>query len=108
MKLQAEGTAIAVTKGSTYAQKINDIAPLLGLNTPAYHLHADSMSVPHLLSGYVSFPNSSGLPSRLGEVSNVFGKKAAKEEVARGAWDVLVKVAEGRGVKLEEEEVDGS
>ena len=95
------GPAIEVVKEATYAQRINDLAPMLGLSTPVYQLHPESTNAPNILSGYVSFPNSSrDLPARVGEVRHVFGKKAAKEQVAKGAWEVLVKLAEKRGVQL--------
>lgn len=39
---------------------------------------------------------------------NVYGKKAAKEEVARGVWEALKELATERGVKVGiEDEVDG-
>lgn len=96
-----DGTAIEVVKEATYAQRINDIAPMLGLSTPVYQLHPESINAPNILSGYVSFPNSSrDLPARVGEVRHCFGKKAAKEQVAKGAWEILVKLAEKRGVQL--------
>lgn len=40
---------------------------------------------------------------------NVFGKKNAKEECARGVWEVLREVARDRGMEIEvgdEEEED--
>lgn len=37
----------------------------------------------------------------MGEVRNVFGKKSAKEECARGVWQVLGKLARERGVEVE-------
>ena len=103
VKFQAEGNSLEVPKGSTYAQNVNDIAPMLGLNTPVYHLKPESMDAPNILSGYINFPNSPDLPSRVGEVRNLFGKKAAKEEAAKGAWEALLDLAEKRGVKLGKE-----
>ena len=95
-----------IKKGTSWAQKVNDIAPLLGLNTPQYILNAVNANAPNILSGYVCFPGSSGglgEDARVGEVRNVFGKKNAKEEVARGAWEVLLDLAQQRGLKFEEE-----
>lgn len=37
---------------------------------------------------------------------NVFGKKNAKEECARGVWQVLKGVARDRGVEIEVSEED--
>jgi len=42
----------------------------------------------------------------MGEVRNVFGKKTAREEIARGVWERLRALAEVRGVRAEEVDVD--
>lgn len=93
--------------GSTYAQKVNDAYPLLGLQAPQYVLGAASDLALNMISGYASFPNEPGLPKKIGEVSNVYGKKSAKEEVAKGVWDVLQGLAEKRGVKISETDGGG-
>ena len=92
-------------RGSTYTQKVNDAYPLLGLQAPQYVLGASSPLTPNMLSGYASFPNEPGLPKDIGEVRNVFGKKNAKEEIAKGVWEVFRKLAEKRGVNISE--IDG-
>ena len=51
-----------------------------------------------MLSGYGSFPTQPGAPRRIGEVRNVFGKKNAKEEIAKGVWEFLKGEVEKRGV----------
>ena len=61
-----------------------------------------------MLSGYASFPNQPGMPKEIGEVRNVFGKKNAKEELAKAVWVVLQGLAQKRGVKIEEAETIGS
>lgn len=52
-----------------------------------------------MLSGYGSFPNQPGSPPRIGEVRNVYGKKTAREEVARGVWEFLKDLAKKRGLE---------
>ena len=42
------------------------------------------------------------LEGGVGEVRNVFGKKNAKEECARGVWEVLRRIARERGVEVQE------
>ena len=59
-----------------------------------------------MLSGYATFPTETSLPEKIGEVRNVYGKKAAKEEVARGLWEVLTALAADRGVSIEERDGD--
>lgn len=100
VKLEADASGIKVVKETSYAQRIHDLAQMLGLNAPVYQLSPESMNAPNMLSGYVSFPDSPDLPKRIGEVRNVFGKKAAKEKAAKGAWEALLNLAEKRGIKL--------
>lgn len=38
----------------------------------------------------------------VGEVRNVYGRKGAKDECARGVWEVLRQLARKRGVEIEE------
>lgn len=98
---------LEVKRGSTYTQKVNDAYGLLGLQAPQYVLGAASHLAPNMISGYASFPNEPSLPKEIGEVRNVFGKKSAKEEVAKGVWEVLLGLAEKRGVKISEFNGDG-
>lgn len=93
---------LEVKRGSTYTQKVNDAYPLLGLQAPQYILRAASDLAPNMLSGFATFPNEPLLPKEIGEVRSVYGKKNAKEEIAKGVWGVLQTLAEGRGVKFSE------
>ncbi len=103
--VRIQGKGLEVKRGATYTQKVNDAYPLLGLQAPQYVLKAASDLAPNMICGYASFPNMPGLPKEIGEVRNVFGKKSAKEEIAKGVWEVLRGLAEKRGVKISE--VDG-
>ena len=60
-----------------------------------------------MLSGYATFPKTPHLPTEIGEVRNVFGKKKAKEEIARAVWEVLEILAAERNVKIDQVEGDG-
>lgn len=100
-----QGKGLEVKSGSTYGQKVNDAYGILGLKTPQYVLAAASASAPSIFSGHASFPNEPELPKEIGEVRNVFGKKNAKEAIAKGVWEVLRKLAEKRGATISE--IDG-
>lgn len=56
----------------------------------------------NIWSGYASFQNMPNLPAEIGAVRNVFGKKNAREEVAKGVWDFLQEMAAKRGFLAEE------
>ena len=84
-----------------------DLCPILGLTPPTYRLSPSSASAPNILSGAAYFLNEPRFPDRYGEVRNIFGKKAAKEECARGVWEVLRDLAANRGVDVGlEDEMD--
>ena len=74
------------------------MCPVLGLSSPYYHLGPVSESAPNMLSGYATFPNAPNLPAEIGEVRHVFGKKKAREEIAKGVWQVLTALAAQSGV----------
>ena len=102
-----KGLGLEVKRGSTYTQKVNESYNLLGLQAPQYVLVAVSDVTPSIFSGHALFPNEPGLPKEVGEVRNVFGKKNAKEEIAKGVWEVLQKLAEKRGVQISETDWGG-
>ena len=102
-----KGSGLEVKRGSTYTQKVNDAYPLLGLNTPQYVLEAASQLAPSIFNGHAWFPNTVGLPKQIGEVRNVYGKKNAKEEIAKGVWEVLENLAQKRGVNICETDAAG-
>lgn len=105
--VRIQGKGLEVKRGSTYTQKVNDAYTLLGLQAPQYVFGAASNLAPNMLSGYASFPNEPDLPKEIGEVRNVFGKKSAKEEIAKGVWAVLQELAEKRGVNISETDEGG-
>lgn len=72
-----------------------ELCPLLGINNPQYRLQASGLS---LYSGSAYFPDEPLLRGPIGEVENIFGKKNAKEESARGVWKELIALADQRGL----------
>ncbi|KAG8533768.1 uncharacterized protein KY384_001509 [Bacidia gigantensis] len=92
---------------ASFAQLVASLAPLLGLPQTQYHLSPASAQAPNLLSGHASFVGggagvAKGLSETLGEVRHVFGKKNAKEELAREVWEKLKDIADARGFKVKE------
>lgn len=97
---------LEVKKGATYAQKVQDICPLLGLQSPQYILAPASALAPNMLNGHATFVTEPGMPKEIGEVRNIYGKRNAKEEIAKGVWDVLKGLAAKRNVEIGEVESD--
>lgn len=78
------------------------MAPLMGLPTPQYHIEPASAAAPNLLNGYVTFNGVPAFQGPVGEARNVYGKKNAREEVAKGVWEVLRVLAASRGFEPKE------
>jgi len=73
---------------STFANQVHQLALLLGLTSPEYRLIAAPNTA--MYSGALYFKDGTGvLVGALGEVSGVYGRKAAKEECARNAAELL-------------------
>ena len=100
--VRIQGIGIEVKRDSTYTQKVNDAYHFLGLQAPQYVLGAASDIAPNMISGYACFPNGPDLPGKIGEVRNVFGKKNAKEEVAKGVWEAMQEMLQKRGANISE------
>lgn len=79
------------------------MCPLLGLAPPQYVLTPASSNAPNMICGYAAFTQSPSMPPKIGEVRNIFGKKNAKEEIAKGVWEVLEALARKRNASIEEE-----
>jgi len=55
-----------------------------------------------MMSGYATFVNAPSMPAQIGEVRNIFGRKNAKEDVAKGVWEALKELASKRNVNIDE------
>lgn len=86
--------AIRASNVLSYAQKINELCPLLGLPLPLYRI-GPSADAPmgNILSGAAYFPDNPLLSGPVGMVRNVFGKKKAKDGCAREVYRVLMHIA---------------
>ncbi|KAL8803286.1 MAG: hypothetical protein Q9182_003244 [Xanthomendoza sp. 2 TL-2023] len=107
VKVDARGLHAQTT--ASYANRVADLAPLLSFTAPTYNFTPVSAAAPSMFSGAAYFTGDAleahpKLKGPVAEVRNVFGKKNAKEECARGVWDLLKEVARGRGVEVEEVE----
>lgn len=90
--------AIRASNVSSYAQKVNDLCPLLGLPLPLYRFGpSPDAPVGNILSGAAYFPDNALLSGPVGEFRNLFGKKKAKDECAREVYRVLMKIATEKG-----------
>ena len=86
--------ALRESNSSSYAQKINELCPLLGLPQPVYRLapNPDAPQV-NILSGAAYFPDTPLLSGPIGAIRNIYGKKNAKDECAREVYRVLMHIA---------------
>jgi hypothetical protein len=81
-----------------------DLYPILGLTAPTYDIGPLSPAAPNIVSGAAMFQSSPLFPKPLGEVRNVYGRKNAKEECAKGVWKALSDLARSRGINIDEME----
>ena len=93
---------LVVSKSGSFAQRVNDMAPLMGLPAPQYHTEPASAAAPNLLNGYATFNGVPALQGPVGQARNVYGKRNAREEVAKGVWEVLRVLAASRGFEPKE------
>ena len=104
-ELQVSTLSPSISNPLTF-KTLEDFCPMLGLTAPTYQFSAASPNTPNLLTGFATFPGAIGLPSRIGEVRNVFGKKNAKEECAREIWQELKLLARKRGFEMADSDED--
>lgn len=83
---------------TSYTLKVLKLCSLLQLPQPTYRLSSNPLGpIPNILTGAAYFAESAIdryplLAGPVGEVRNVFGKKNAKEECARGVFQLLMKI----------------
>lgn len=75
------------TDASSYGPFVNNLCASLGLLTPEYRL-TNSTDVPGFWSGAAYIGREPSLQG-IAPIRHVFGKKRAKEECAKGVWEVL-------------------
>ncbi|MCJ1323223.1 hypothetical protein MMC15_008577 [Xylographa vitiligo] len=82
----------------SWGARVVDLCTLLAIHPPTYRLAApDPATAPHIYSGAAHFDHEPLLRGPVGEVRNVFGRRNAREECARGVVAMLEGVRRGRG-----------
>jgi hypothetical protein len=77
--------------GKTWAYRINELSQILGLGSPQYDLRpSDPDAGSSFFDVTAHFPNDiTGTIGKVGQVTNAYGKKNAKEQCAAKVWVVL-------------------
>ncbi|MCJ1378906.1 hypothetical protein MMC17_002005 [Xylographa soralifera] len=81
----------------SWGERVVDLCATLNLHLPTYRLAANDPIAPNIYSGAAHFESEPLLRAPVGEVRNVFGRKNAREECARGVVAFLEGVRRGRG-----------
>lgn len=98
MLLSSFKTGDNLAGDTSYTLKVLKLCSLLQLPQPTYRLATNPLApVPNILAGAAYFAEPAVhrhplLVGPLGEVRNVYGKKNAKEECAKGVFQVLMKI----------------
>jgi len=94
----------AKTKDSpSCSQQVAELCLRLALNLPTYRLEPQE-ACPSMWNGYAHFNGDPRMPARVGEFSNVFGRKNAKEECAKDVLELLHGIAAERTEKVRQHE----
>ncbi|MCJ1436814.1 hypothetical protein MMC27_006196 [Xylographa pallens] len=81
----------------SWGERVVDLCTTLGIHPPTYRLAAPApATAPHIYSGAAHFEHEPLLRAPVGEVRNVYGRRNAREECARGVVAVLEGVRRGR------------
>lgn len=96
-----------LTNDASYVLKVLKLCSLLQIPQPIYQLGPNPLApVVNVLSGAAYFSDRVVSESHpllvgpVGEVRNVYGKKNAKEECARGVFQVLMKIVTTSSEKI--------
>lgn len=81
------------------SQQVVELCLRLALNLPTYRLEPQE-ACPAMWSGYAHFNGDPRMPGRVGEFSNIFGRKNAKEECAKGVLELLHGIAAEKAEKV--------
>ena len=94
----AASTAAAATEALTFTSRVPAMSQRLGFGTPVYNVTPTNpeISGSAFFDCTATFPPSTGLYGPVASVSNVYGKKNAKEDCAREVCAVLEAIREKR------------
>lgn len=91
-------------KGPSFGQRVAELCAKLAMSPPVYNITAHD-DFKAMYSGYASFENSPLIVGRVGEFSNVYGKKRARESCAEKVLEFLEGIAALRGGNIVVEKV---
>ncbi|KAI9777543.1 MAG: hypothetical protein M1839_008837 [Geoglossum umbratile] len=97
------GMIVEIKRTANFAQKVCELCPMIGLPPPEYRLLPDT-NFESMYSGAAFFKDPIIPYEPIGEVRNVYGKKKAKEEIAKGVLAFLKEWTERQGIELKERE----
>lgn len=83
------GTKTVDTLEPSAAAVVVTLCLELKICVPAYVLRNDDPALPMLWSGYAHFPMEPSIDAKIGEFTNVFGKKKAKEACVERVLEFL-------------------
>lgn len=90
-------------KGKTFASQVPELCLKLGFNVPKYEITRVTENAP-LFKGYAHFQGDPRIEGNVGEVSDVFGQRNAKEKIAEEVVSFLKDIERQRGDQFEEED----
>lgn len=82
--------------GMSASQRVHALCTRLGVPSPSYTLLQDK-EIQSLFSGWAEITGGLNMPTKLGHVSDVYTKKAAKEQIAVNVLEYLLKIERERG-----------
>jgi len=95
-----------VTKGkNTFTAQIPPLAHRLGFSPPTYEINRISEEAP-FYNGHAHWPNDPRISGKVGEVTNVYGQKNAKEMIAQEVFAFLTDIERQRTSKDEDRDKD--
>lgn len=90
---------------TTFAGRIPELCHKLGINIPTYKFHQATPGSP-LCDAYADFGDDPSIEGKVGQVMNIFGKKNAKEAVAKIAYAFLKDIERQRLKQFEEQQAN--
>ncbi|KAH8595693.1 hypothetical protein B0O99DRAFT_686679 [Bisporella sp. PMI_857] len=96
-------TTALTQKATTFAGQIPELCHSLGFKIPTYKIERISEEAP-LYKGYAHFPGDPRIEGKIGEVTDIYGQKNAKEKIAAILWSFLKDIERQRLEKHEEKE----
>ena len=88
---------------TSFASQIPDLCIRLGFKMPTYKIEKMSPEQSSFYKGYAHFPTDPRIDGKIGEITNIYGQKHAKETIATELYKFLKDIEKQRSEKHEEE-----